>query len=105
GQRGMRDLDGELHRLAVGVREIEAVGPDLLHGGPPVVHARDLAGDVDEGDGLLPGGDQAGEGVGEAGAAGGDRDADLAGGEGVAAGGLHRARLVAAGDDLDLVAV
>src|SRR5207248_4024697 len=77
-------------------RLLEGVGAD--DGGA------DLAGDGDQRDGVHLGVGQAGDEVGGAGAAGGDADADPAGGAGVPFGGEPAALLVAGQDGAELVA-
>jgi hypothetical protein len=84
---------GNGQRDAGDVDFLEGVGAENL--------GRDVGGDSDDGDGIEHGRGDAGDEIGCAGAAGGEADADLAGGAGVAIGHVGSALLVADEDVMD----
>ena len=95
--RGVGDLEGVLDERQGGAEDVgllEAVGADQV--------GADLAGDEDGRDRVHHRVGDRGDQVGRAGAGGGEGDADLAGGLGVALGGVAAALLVA---DLDVAEV
>ena len=112
GAAGLCDLEGEAQRagqvfsavdeeVVLGHGQCDAGDVHFLKGVGAEHFAGDVAGDADDGNGIEHGGGDAGDEVGCAGAAGGDADADLAGGARVAVGHVRGALLVAHQDVVD----
>jgi hypothetical protein len=114
GAAGARDVERLVQRLGqavgfldqpvgLGAGAGDAHGVRLLEGVRADHEGGDLAGEDDDGDGVHQRVGEAGDGVGGAGARGDERHADLAGGAGVALGGVDGGLLVADEDVVDVV--
>ena len=101
---GLGELGRVLHQpVVLGAGAGDADGVGLLEGVVADHEGRDLAGEDDDRDRVHQRVGHAGDGVGGAGAGGDEDDAGLAGGAGVALGGVGRGLLVAHEDVADVV--
>ena len=100
-QRASQILGPADEEVVLGNRQGDAGNVDFLKRVRPEHLAGDVAGDADDGNRVKHCGGDARDQVGSAGAAGGDADADLAGGTRVAIGHVGRALLVAHQDVMD----